>query len=105
MKTKLAICLIALTVSAYGQKAQTRPATPDQHNVSARYQLVSFEFSDQGAISRNVFLLDSQTGRVWRYQALGVIGNKDEPISIPELFIPVQILQPKEGVKISPDEN
>ncbi|MGA2415732.1 MAG: hypothetical protein ABSF59_14875 [Candidatus Sulfotelmatobacter sp.] len=71
----------------------------------ARYQLVSLEFDDQGATSKQVFLLDSQTGRVWRYQAGWLPPVKDnKPVEIPEIFIPIQIMTPGRQLKTSPED-
>jgi hypothetical protein len=62
---------------------------------------VSLEFDDQGATSKKVFLLDSQTGRVWRYQPLTVVNGK---IGGPEIFIPIEIWEANEGSKVLPGD-
>jgi len=113
---RLVVLLFAFTLPLHGQKTALQPV-PHTVTTPARYQLVSLEFdqalnvggtatSESPSRSRAVFLLDSQTGRVWRYQPELVWKGKDkdnEPAKIPELFIPLQVLPPSEGLKVSPD--
>jgi hypothetical protein len=102
MKMKVAICLIVCTLSVQGQKAPIRPATTEPSAPSSHYQLLSLDFNDQGETAKRIFLLDSQTGKVWRYQPLTVSGDK---IVGPEIFIPIETWKPREGVSDYPKNN
>jgi hypothetical protein len=114
MAMRLVVLLFAFTLPLHGQKSAPQPV-PHVVTTSARYQLVSLEFdqalnvggtatSEPPSRSRAVFLLDSQTGRVWRYQPELVWKGKDnEPMKVPELFIPLQVLPPSDGLKVSPE--
>lgn len=97
MNMKLVVCLFACALPLQGQKAPV-PSMP--HTVPARYQLLSLEFENEGpagepkTTSKRVFLLDSQTGQVWRYQASSAFTDNDKKlVEVPELFVPVKILQ------------
>jgi hypothetical protein len=88
------------------QAQKTPISLPAQQSAPGRYQLISLEVDDQGSKSHNIFLLDSKTGRVWRYQPLSMGTTKDDkPIKFPEVFLPIEIWQPKEGVTVSPSDN
>jgi hypothetical protein len=104
MNARLGVFLLVCTLSLQGQKAVIHTPTPQ--SAPRRYQLVSLEVDDQGSKSHNIFLLDSKTGRVWRYQPLSMGTTKDDkPIKFPEVFLPIEIWQPKEGVTVSPSDN
>jgi hypothetical protein len=104
MNAKLAVFLLACTVSLHGQKTVTHP--PIQQSSPARYQLTSLEIDDGEGKATVVFLLDSKTGRVWRYQHPSVGKTKDNtPISFPEAFISIEVWQPREGVKVYPSDD
>jgi len=109
MTLRLVVLLLACTMPLQAQKAAVQ-STPHPVSTGARYQLVSLEFDQVGGTStgesrsRAVFLLDSQTGRVWRYQPEHVWEGKDnKPVKVTELFIPIQVLPPSEGLKVSPE--
>jgi len=86
-------CLLFVSLAT----AQTRPPAT---TTNQRYQLISAQIdvdaSDAVSPAPQLFLLDTWTGRVWRYQPPGTIDHPDgqkEPIQIPELFIQIEILK------------
>ena len=103
MNIRLIVLGLICALPLQGQKAPIRP--PVQQPAPGRYQLVSLELNDHLEKTKSVFLLDSQTGRVWRYQPFSAgTTNDNKPINFPEVFLPIEIWQPKEGVKVSPDD-
>jgi hypothetical protein len=109
----LALCvLLCLTLAAAGQKSspKTAPAAP-----SSRYQLVPAQVDSLtgGTVQHTVFLLDTQTGKVWKYVASGqpkTLKEKDQTTDLsggsttigltPGTFVPVDRIEfapPKVG--------
>jgi hypothetical protein len=84
-----------------GQKPATTPSA-DQ----GRYQLLPVALGERSNISQQLFLLDSQTGRVWHFRPESNIENGagKAPTFVPEAFIPVTIWSPN-GQKVLPDAN
>ena|ERR1700722_15623511 len=79
--------------------AQQRPAVVPTQN--QRFQLLGAEVTEQAAdgvddvVVHEVFMLDSQTGRVWKFHSSLVLnGNgKNGPGFIPEKLVEVPIEQ------------
>jgi len=72
MKVKpwlLALCVLCLILVAAGQKSSPKP----EPAASSRYQLVPAQVDSLTGekVQHTVFLLDTQTGKVWKYVASG----------------------------------
>jgi hypothetical protein len=76
--------------------AQT-PQRPSQKPAESkgRFLLVPAEIDagpgTGGAITHKVFLIDSQTGRVWRFDPGALVEQEGKMVSYPEMFVPVGI--------------
>ena len=104
MRTKylgasLAVLLLALPIE--GQKPSA--PQPDQ----GRYQLLPVEIGERGTSSKQLFLFDSQTGRVWHYrpESMQENGPGKVPTFVPEALIPVAVWSPGSGQTVLPDAN
>jgi hypothetical protein len=96
---KSAILFLALFVlPLQGQKPSTVPS-PDQ----GRYQLLPVTLGERGGTPQ-LFLFDSQTGRVWRYRPESMQGTIPKPDFTPEAFIPITIWKAN-GQSVTPDGN
>jgi hypothetical protein len=108
----LALCvLLCLTLVAAGQKSSPKP----EGAASSRYQLVPAQVDSLtgGTVQHTVFLLDTQTGKVWKYVASGqpkTLQEKDQTTDggsttiglTPGTFVPVDRIEfapPKSGDK------
>jgi hypothetical protein len=75
--------------------AQQKAIAPPSPAKEVRYQLVSLEVDESpggssSAVYHEVFLLDVQTGEVWRYQPASLVKNADGTHQlVPEVLIPV----------------
>ncbi|MGA3091884.1 MAG: hypothetical protein ABSD75_25025 [Terriglobales bacterium] len=103
--------LLCLTLLAVGQKASPKPEPAP----SSRYQLVPAQVDSltEGTVQHTVFLLDTQTGKVWKYVASGLpktLKEKDQTTDLsggrttvgltPGTFVPVDRIEfapPKGG--------
>lgn len=91
------VLILGIATIAY---AQTRP-TPNAAPVPGRYQLVTstvqYETKSGGvADEQHLFLIDSETGRVWSYQHQWWPRNKDGKtvgLPFPSYFNPVPVDQ------------
>jgi hypothetical protein len=108
----LALCVLLCLTLAAGQKSSPKsaPAAP-----SSRYQLVPAQVDSLpgGTVQHTVFLLDTQTGKVWKYVASGqpkTLKEKDQTTNLsvgsttigltPGTFVPVDRIEfapPKVG--------
>ena len=74
----LALCVLCLTLVAAGQRSASKPEPVG----SSRYQLVPAQVDSlTGEVQHTVFLLDTQTGKVWKYVASGqpkMLKEKDQ---------------------------
>ena len=99
---KTAILLLALFVAPLqGQKPSAVPS-PDQ----GRYQLLPVTLGERGGTPQ-LFLFDSQTGRVWHYRPENFLptGNAGKSPSVElEAFVPVMI-QGAGKMQVTPDSN
>jgi len=96
---KTAILFLALFVMPLqGQKSSAAPS-PDQ----GRYQLLPVTLGERGGTPQ-LFLFDSQTGRVWHYRPESMQGTVPKPEFTPEAFIPVPIWKAN-GQQVTPDSN
>jgi hypothetical protein len=96
---KSVIVLLALfAIPLQGQKPSAAPSL-DQ----GRYQLLPVTLGERGG-SQQLFLLDSQTGRVWRYRPESMQGTIPKPEFTPEAFIPIAIWKAT-GQQVTPDGN
>lgn len=112
------LILFVLVVSVYAaQRSSSRvPPAAEQTLASAtsnsgRYQLVSAQTrvwarTGESKEVTDLFLLDTQTGRVWRYQPPGSshVEGQTNPVVIPEVFIPIEIWKTLEKSKTMPQE-
>jgi len=85
----LAVCVVGLMLVAFGQK----PIAKTEPSVTGRYQLINAQQEQDGKI---VFVLDTQSGSVWKYQT--ALAPTDKHSSIPEAFISVGFGEPRIGV-------
>jgi len=101
MKLFSVILLLAvLALPLQSQKPATIPS-PDQ----GRYQLLPVTLGERGATPQ-LFLFDSQTGRVWHYRPENFLptGNAGKPSVELEAFLPVMI-QGAGKMQVTPDGN
>ena len=108
----LALCvLLCLALAAAGQKSSSKPEPAS----ASRYQLVPAQVDSLsgGTVQHTVFLLDTQTGKVWKYVASGqpkTLKEKDQTTDLsggstiigltPGTFVPVDRIEfapPKVG--------
>ncbi len=98
---KAAILVLALfAMPLQGQKPSAVPS-PDQ----GRYQLLPVALGERGGTPQ-LFLFDSQTGRVWHYQPekfLPTGAGKSPSVEL-EAFVPVMI-QSAGKMQVTPDGN
>ena len=104
------LCVLCLTLVAAGQKSSPKPEPAG----SSRYQLVPAQVDSlTGGVQHTVFLLDTQTGKVWKYVASGqpkMLKEKDQTTDLsggsttigltPGTFVPVDRIEfapPKTG--------
>jgi hypothetical protein len=60
----LAVLVVGLILVAFGQKP-----TPRAESVAgSRYQLIPVQVWESGETTAKMFLIDTQDGKVWRYQ-------------------------------------
>ena len=95
--TILLACLLAFS----GRFVYSQEKSTDSHLESARaerYRLVDAQVeSSNGTPHHELFLLDPQTGRVWRYQRGEIIEQGGQVTgSLPELFTPVEFVSLKD---------
>lgn len=64
----LAVCIIGLILVAFGQKPTPKSETTAS---LSRYQLIPAQVWENGESTARMFLIDSQDGRVWKYQPGG----------------------------------
>ncbi len=115
MKAKLSLVslcvLLCMVPFAVGQKSSPKP----EPTASSRYQLVPAQVDSLGGgtVQHTVFLLDTQTGKVWKYIASGqpkMLKEKDQTTDLsgssttigltPGTFVPVDRIEfapPKAG--------
>jgi hypothetical protein len=101
MKSKylpILLLLLALVLPIQGQK----PSAPQSDQ--GRYQLLPVALGERGGTPQ-LFLFDSQTGRVWHYRPESYAGNGPSTTFAPEAFIPVSVWSPGPKDKVSPDGN
>ena len=106
----LTICVLScLSLAAAGQKSSSK----SEPAASSRYQLVPAQVDSVGGgtVQHTVFLLDTQTGKVWKYVASGqpkTLKEKDQTTDLgsttigltPGTFVPVDRIEfapPKTG--------
>jgi hypothetical protein len=100
MPMKTSILFLALfAVPLQGQKPSVIPS-PDQ----GRYQLLPVTLGERGGTPQ-LFLFDSQTGRVWHYRPETVFPptGKTPEVEL-EAFLPVMI-QSAGKMQVTPDSN
>ncbi|MGB9234742.1 MAG: hypothetical protein WCC04_10035 [Terriglobales bacterium] len=97
---KYAILFLALfAMPLQGQKPSLAPS-PDQ----GRYQLLPVTLGERGNVSQQLFLFDSQTGRVWHYRPENLATGSGKPEVELEAFLPVMI-QSAGKMQVTPDGN
>jgi hypothetical protein len=93
----VAFVVLVLSLASSAQRVETGAAA------TGRFQLISSQvfYQDSSSVQGGalpgpgLFLLDSQTGRVWSYQELTVLKNKEGKITgtNPEQFFPVNVVE------------
>lgn len=107
----LALCVLCLILVAVGQKSSPKP----EPAAASRYQLVPAQVDSLTGekVQHTIFLLDTQTGKVWKYVATGqpkTLKDKDQTTDLsggstiigltPGTFVPVDRIEfaaPKAG--------
>ncbi len=96
--------LTLLIVLACGTVAGGQKPVPTTEPASVpRYQLVPAQVESQGdpatttVTTHEVFMLDTQTGKVWRYTAQNVGKSQGQTIIFPEAFLMVEVRQDRYG--------
>jgi hypothetical protein len=103
----ICLALLAFVLPIQGQK----PSAPQTDQ--GRYQLLAVPLDDaypaslgstnnHRTVSQQLFLFDSQTGRVWHYRPESFAGSGPSAALAPEAFIPVSIWSPGEKDKVLP---
>ncbi len=100
----VALSLVALTVCVGGLSTQAQQSHVASASTKSQgqYQLVPVALDAGvgmgGGTTNELFLIDTQSGKVWRYQ-VGGVGKKPDGTreEIPELFWPVGIVEPPPG--------
>jgi hypothetical protein len=89
----LAVCVVGLMFVAVGQKSSSKVETAAG---VPRYQLVAARMTEEnGTVTESALLIDTQRGRVWRYQAAGEAHPPGGKVSAyPDAFAPVGIGRP-----------
>ena len=93
------LVVLASGIVAGGQK----PAPTTEPTSASRYQLVAAQVESQGdqptttVTTHEVFMLDSQTGKVWRYTAQNVGKSQGQTVIFPEAFLMVEVRQDRYG--------
>ncbi len=99
----IAVVALGLSLVAVGQKASPKPDPVG----SSRYQLVPAQVDSlTGEVQHTIFLLDTQTGKVWKYVASGqpkTLQGKDQTTDLsggstiigltPGTFVPVDRIE------------
>jgi hypothetical protein len=90
----IAVVLLAVT-SVHPQQTEAKPSSP-----TGKYQLLSAicepEIASGQANEHCVFLLDTQTGRVWKYQSGVAVTDADgKQQYLSPTFIPIGVGLPK----------
>jgi hypothetical protein len=94
--------LMLFALPLQGQKPSAIPS-PDQ----GRYQLLPVTLGERGNVSQQLFLFDTQTGRVWHYRPESQLlpnGPGKAPTVELEAFLPVMI-QSAGKMLVTPDVN
>jgi hypothetical protein len=106
----ISLTMLVLVLPIQGQKPPV--PQPDQ----GRYQLLAVPLDEtypasigspnsRRTSSQQLFLFDSQTGRVWHYRPESFEGSAPNATFTPEAFIPVPIWNPTDKQKVFPDSN
>ena len=108
MTRKIAVCVLFLLCWIPLAKAQKPTATPTNNPPSDRYQLipVKVEIQNGNGEVNTLFLLDTKTGKVWRYQPFFMGKNKttNEQRIDDEVFIPIGFAEYVPKGKASPGQ-
>lgn len=98
------LVVLAFVLPIQGQK----PPAPQPDQGQGRYQLLALETGEQEP-KRQLFLLDSQAGRVWKYRPESMIENGPgkAPTLVPEELLPIMVLNPTSEKKggFAPEAN
>jgi len=97
MKATMCILLLAsATLSAQQPSPKPSPTLPSSPAASGRYQLIPALLDDAASTPlKTVFLLDTQTGKVWKYQEAFTLHEQDGTTRImPATFVSVDIGAP-----------
>ncbi len=88
----ITISLSAISLSA-AQSQQTKQVTPSTVTpYISRYQLISAPIEDGITSEKTIFLLDTVTGKVWKFQTAFVSTDASgKKTSIPPFFIPIDV--------------
>lgn len=107
--TLMYLAVLCLVIPTYGQQPTSKPKASEASASypPQRYQLITAEIewsTHQEGRSPALFLLDTQTGRVWRYQAPSSSEVEGKTEHFPEVFIPVEIWKTLDKPKTLPQE-
>jgi hypothetical protein len=101
MKAKMiaaVILVLGMAAILYAQSLQKQ--TPS--GSTQRFQLFAAETEEQAEQNRaevvsqhSVFLLDTETGKVWRYQSPLTMQIQGKPVAVPATFFPVRQTNPE----------
>lgn len=91
MKKYWIVAMVAVLLLAAIAFAQQSPKTPTQ--TQGRFSLIQAEIpgiAPPGNREPGLFVIDSQTGQVWKYSPPSVYSNdKGENLGTPDVFLPV----------------
>jgi hypothetical protein len=92
---KIAYLALPLALGLFPAQSQQVPPKPTS-TTGGRYQMISAQVENGNTTEPTAFLLDTDTGKVWKYQGPFQYKTPDGKMSgEPGVFIPIEVRQPK----------
>jgi hypothetical protein len=106
----ISLAVLACVLPLQGQKPAASQTEQGRYQLLAVPLDVAYPASigppvERRNASQQLFLFDSQTGKVWHYRPESFTGSGPGATLIPEAFIPVAIWSPSAGQKVLPEGN
>ncbi len=106
----ISLALLAFVLPLQGQKPSASQTEQGRYQLLAVPLDVTYPASIGPTVehrnpSQQLFLFDSQTGKVWHYRPESFAGSGPGATLIPEAFIPITIWSPSAGQKVLPEGN
>jgi|ERR1700723_1425665 hypothetical protein len=92
---KLAYLALPLALGLFPAQPQQFSSKPTS-TTGGRYQMISAQVENGNSTEPTVFLLDTATGKVWKYQGpFQYKTSEGKDTAEPGAFIPVEVRQPR----------